>query len=280
MAEVTTGEVFGNYTEILLDGVVIAARGNKSGKTFEICRRCGGSGQYSFNLMDGTVCYGCMGKRVTGEISEADAIRKATNRIKARARKAAKAEAEYAAKVAAMDAWKAANADLVEALSDFLVPTDEHGYVAGQPKRSNNFLSDLASQTRGIRPLSSKQVEAAWNALRVQDERDAAKAAQGAARQAAGYLGEVGQKVEATVKVLFVKDIESSFNGRPTTSWLITMETAEGHALKSFSTGAFVDEALRIKGTDEMVTITATVKKQEEYNGEPQTMLTRIKIKN
>jgi hypothetical protein len=25
------------------------------------CRRCGGSGSYSFNLKDGTTCYGCMG---------------------------------------------------------------------------------------------------------------------------------------------------------------------------------------------------------------------------
>jgi hypothetical protein len=27
----------------------------------ETCRRCGGSGSYSFNLQDGTMCYGCSG---------------------------------------------------------------------------------------------------------------------------------------------------------------------------------------------------------------------------
>lgn len=30
-------------------------------KTKTTCGRCGGSGNYSFNLRDGTVCYGCMG---------------------------------------------------------------------------------------------------------------------------------------------------------------------------------------------------------------------------
>lgn len=28
------------------------------------CGRCGGSGHYSFNRMDGTICYGCGGKKV------------------------------------------------------------------------------------------------------------------------------------------------------------------------------------------------------------------------
>lgn len=30
-------------------------------KTKQTCTRCGGSGNYSFNMMDGTRCYGCSG---------------------------------------------------------------------------------------------------------------------------------------------------------------------------------------------------------------------------
>lgn len=30
-------------------------------KTKVTCRRCGGGGNYSFNLRDGTMCYGCNG---------------------------------------------------------------------------------------------------------------------------------------------------------------------------------------------------------------------------
>ena len=37
---------------------------NKHGFEIETCGRCGGTGEYSFNLMDGTRCYGCQGKGV------------------------------------------------------------------------------------------------------------------------------------------------------------------------------------------------------------------------
>lgn len=30
----------------------------------ETCRRCGGTGHYSFNRSDGTVCYGCSGRKI------------------------------------------------------------------------------------------------------------------------------------------------------------------------------------------------------------------------
>jgi len=28
-----------------------------------VCSRCGGTGEYSFNLMDGTICHGCLGAK-------------------------------------------------------------------------------------------------------------------------------------------------------------------------------------------------------------------------
>lgn len=31
-------------------------------KTKQTCSRCGGSGKYSFNMLDGDVCYGCRGR--------------------------------------------------------------------------------------------------------------------------------------------------------------------------------------------------------------------------
>jgi hypothetical protein len=32
------------------------------------CKRCGGCGQYSFNLMHGTMCYGCSGRGWNGDV--------------------------------------------------------------------------------------------------------------------------------------------------------------------------------------------------------------------
>ena len=41
----------------------------RDGKMYVIvrgaCPRCGGSGHYSYNQMDGTRCYGCMGSGIT-----------------------------------------------------------------------------------------------------------------------------------------------------------------------------------------------------------------------
>ena len=35
---------------------------NKVGFEVKTCGRCGGSGRFSFNLMDGDKCYGCHGQ--------------------------------------------------------------------------------------------------------------------------------------------------------------------------------------------------------------------------
>lgn len=284
MADLTTGEVFGNYTELIFDGRVVAARGNKSGKIFEICHRCGGTGHYSFNLLDGTICYGCMGKRVVAETTEADVIRKAVNRAKAADRRAKKAKAQLDAARATMDAWQAANADLVEALRPHLTPVDAEGYADFSFRPANTFLTSMADQAiRTVRPLTSKQAEAARNALRVQAQRDEERAAQQAAGQAAGHLGTPGQKVEAVVTLESAKFLPGDWNR--SNSYLITMRTEAGHVLKTFSSGAFGDTASEMidrakeQGQNRpQVTITGTVKAHDEYNGEPQTMLTRVKI--
>lgn len=69
------------------------------------CTRCGGTGSYSFNLIDGTKCYGCMGHgfKLVDAAKEARAA-------KARADRAAK-QAEQAAQRAALAASVAAELD-------------------------------------------------------------------------------------------------------------------------------------------------------------------------
>lgn len=37
---------------------------NKAGFEVKTCSRCGGTGQYSFNMLDGTTCFGCAGGKV------------------------------------------------------------------------------------------------------------------------------------------------------------------------------------------------------------------------
>ena len=70
-------------------------------KTKQVCRRCGGSGSFSFNLKDGTVCYGCNGSGFQMVDAAAIARRQATA-----AKKHAESLAKQSAYIAAMTAVK------------------------------------------------------------------------------------------------------------------------------------------------------------------------------
>ncbi len=70
-------------------------------KTKTTCGRCGGSGSYSFNLRDGTVCYGCMGSGF--QLVDLNAVAK---KQAAAANRLAKAMSQRDAYIAAMTAVK------------------------------------------------------------------------------------------------------------------------------------------------------------------------------
>jgi predicted nucleic acid-binding Zn-ribbon protein len=53
---------------------------DKNGFPTKTCTRCGGSGQYSFNMIDGTRCYGCGG---TGRKYASKKVGAAVNAMKA-----------------------------------------------------------------------------------------------------------------------------------------------------------------------------------------------------
>jgi hypothetical protein len=58
------------------------------------CKRCGGSGNYSYNMMYGTVCFGCSGRKVF--------TTKAGERAKALVRAALGSNGKHAAQAAAL----------------------------------------------------------------------------------------------------------------------------------------------------------------------------------
>lgn len=271
----TEGKAYRSGVELILRGDGIeypVAVKFPNGVVKEFCKRCGGSGEYSFNLMDGTVCYGCGGRGLGATTTEADILRKAENRAKARDRAARKAEREYKAKAAVMDAWKAAHGDLLAALEPHLSRVDSEGYTDFDWRPTNNFLTDLADKAhRSVTPLTDRQVEAAQVAL-VREQQKAAEKAQAASETlAAGHYGQVGDKVNVTVTITLVKYLASERWDRQS-SYLVTMKTAEGHILKTFSSGDFGREAEK----GQTVTIKGTVKDHTSYDGLPQTMLARV----
>ena len=96
-----------SYENMKMVGEPFLADGNMFVKVFGKCPRCGGSGHYSYNQIDGTLCYGCMGSgkktltvrwytdaerarmdRAAEKRAEAKAVKVETRRVKMAARNA------------------------------------------------------------------------------------------------------------------------------------------------------------------------------------------------
>lgn len=84
------------------------------------------------------------------------------------------------------------------------------------------------------------------------------------------WIGQEGDKLELAVVVKAIRPIDSQYG----VSYLYTMADAKGHVIKWFSSS----KALGDDVTGEQVTIKGTVKKQDEYQGTKQTVLTRCKV--
>lgn len=102
----------------------------------------------------------------------------------------------------------------------------------------------------------------------MQKEREAYLAAK-AGKPVSEWLGEVGQKVTADVTVTGITVI----NGDYFSSVLVSMLDSRGNVMKWFASNppdAFVEGAT--------LRVTGTVKKQDEYKGQKQTVLTRCRV--
>lgn len=252
--EVELGEIFVNDGEAL--GVTLP-----NGSFYTLCRRCGGEGHYSYNMLDGTICYGCYGDGLGKKTTQADAIRLQNNRRKARRQRERKEQERLAAQEAERQAWAEANADTAEGLAAVLAADDATG-----------VLLDLAQKARW-RALTDAQTDLAARVLSEYRSRKIARQVEALRQQEAGHVGTPGEKVTLDVEVVFTKGIESSFNGRPTYSTLVIMKTDEGHTVKTFSAGQFGDNAEK----GQRLRITGTVKQHEIREGLPETALTRVK---
>lgn len=276
-----------------LVGVVVYA-GTKDEEVCDPCRRCVLGGHYSFNGHD-SICYACHGEGHGKLTDEASIIRRYLARQKAAAKRerlAREAEERAAAELAA---WINANTDLWMDLKGFLPKKEWDDYSGAQYRLpATSFLAKLAVQVYDdLKPLSEKQTAAAKDAVTKTQARNEE-------RVAAGHWGTVGKRDKVVVDVVSCKDFDSQWG----TTWLVTMKTTEGHVLKSWASGAFVFDALnaldnkKCEGHESLagehmgetvecngkcrpkdaarLTIKATVKAHGEYNGLPETTVTRV----
>lgn len=123
------------------------------------------------------------------------------------------------------------------------------------------------------------KAQAEWEAGREEREAEVARRAaleesRRLAREAENarwsYLdGQVGDKVEVIGNISVATTIETQFGS----SRLIVIETADRQAVKLFTTAEWAWSAER----DEAITISATIKAFDEFDGRPQTQLVRPK---
>lgn len=90
------------------------------------------------------------------------------------------------------------------------------------------------------------------------------------ARKASQHIGMVGDKIkDQPARVTSVRYIDGTYG----TTTLITMVTPEGNVLKWFASGS------HDWNTDDEILVSGTIKKHDQYNDVPETVLTRSKIR-
>lgn len=115
---------------------------------------------------------------------------------------------------------------------------------------------------------------AAYDRLIGETERRRLAAAERAQRRAeTEHAGTVGEKITVTGKITRLKPIQKHYGYQVTTSMLVIIESATTVA-KTFTSASW---AWEVRHGDE-VTVTATVKAHEEYQGARQTTLVRPKL--
>lgn len=248
-------------TTVLIDGAEYrTGRMNGALVVLDECSRCGGTGSYPSSAYQG-VCLLCSGAQGTWR-SYDEMVKRVTRRAKDTVTRAARAEVKRAAEVA--KAISNADLFLADAHDAHLVLASDH-----------HIAIDILAKLRQYGSVSEAQWALAVKVSTEAIERDARYAAEKITAQAAGHLANVGDKVEVEVTIVRVSSFETqSFNGfSMETKYVIAMVTAEGHELNTFTNGAFVDAA----EVGAKLTIKATVKKHDEYQGKPQTTLIRVK---
>lgn len=99
------------------------------------------------------------------------------------------------------------------------------------------------------------------------------RAAREAGRAASEWIGTKGEKITVTLTVERLSQIVNHYGGQPTYSTLVSGRTEAGEIVKCFTAAAWVSDI----EVGQQITLTATVKDHESYEGTKQTLVARPK---
>lgn len=238
------------------------AKGNSFFVCPRACNRCGGAGRCDKWAYTGFTCFDCGGAGTTGvqtvKLYTVEKLAKLNaTKAKADAKRAAVAQTradQRAAEIAARAKdFQIANAGLIARTA---------------PHMDNEFIYDVMTRATANSQISEKQTAAVMASV----ERIEAQVVTAANSR---HVGKVGERLEVAVTV---ERVISFSRPRFNAPWLeetlsiVTMRDAAGNAIVSKSTSFYA-----AKG--ETMMIRATVKDHSEYNGEQQTIVSRIKVR-
>ena len=243
------------------------------------CPRCGGSGHYSYNQMDGTRCYGCNGKGITSQIVRwyTDKERAALDRAAERRKEAAKVkQEERRIKFAARNAFGFGEAGFITILvGDYeTINTYVHSNIPGKARYATIFGWYFPSTEKVENvPDSVTTIKIDWET--VKDPEDAENLTMKDNDFVAKYIrsltskpsnstfqGNVGEWLEKTVTVK--KNI--TLDGRYGISHMHILEDADENVYVWTTASKSID-------ADTVMTLKMKVKDHKEYNGVNQTVV-------
>jgi hypothetical protein len=273
---------------VSIDGEPFAEVHLKSGTAyFSPCGYCddfSGSKPHFGHVLAG-VCFQCNGRGSSKRFDSLADVERIVKRRKAdRARRERKAAEAAAAAEAERDAWAAANPDLAARLAEVAAEctpppgdsteADWKAYTDACAKWGL-FIEEVAAKSTA-RALTEKQTAAVAKAVAEVEEREAARAEVLATKR---YHGAVKDKVVAATGTVVVRaTYETHYSYTPTWNCLLVIEGSgdfEGVTFKTSGTGATLWDAAR----GDEVEVSGTIKDHADYEGTPQTVLTRAKIK-
>lgn len=226
------------YTEF--EGVTVL---ESDGHYYKPCPRCT-DGYTCFRWVENGRCFKCGGSGVIGALGTEDQARKWAHKTATRrAKAAAKKQAEKAAVQSARDAWYDEHPGVFDTLMEMSLA-------------DNRLAHDLIQQEY---PFTEKQAALVLRMVEAYKK----------PKPESHYVGQVGDKVSVSGKIINVRNIEGFYGP----SRLIVVD-AGGEIVKTFSTARWVWDA----EVGQEVNLSGTVKSHEEYNDTKQTLLTRTKV--
>ena len=262
-------------------GQVLRTWVDDKGKAWEtalvVCSRCGGSGQYSYNQMDGTKCYGCMGsglqrkdRRVLTEKEQASRDRA---KAKAKAAKEVQQEANRVehirmAKERRIEKYGFANGIIyiVAARDTYEIHDELKAQGARYQPQTGWYFTEPTSSVATVTLTAAEALDAdnQW----VDNVEEIVRAKVAAVVPASQYQGEIDQKLTVTATYKRSHSYSTQFG----TCCIYTFVDAQGN-IYVWHTGSYVT-----CNEGDHVTLQGKVKDHTEYRGEQQTVLTRCKI--